>query len=54
MLTREQVEFLLELLRTKGIAFPLEKCRIAGETELKLLNLLDERLLKAVPDADSA
>lgn len=32
-MTKEIAEFLLEVLRTKGIAFPLEKCEIANRAE---------------------
>lgn len=37
MLTPEQAAFLLEMMQTKGIVFPLERCRIAAETQDALL-----------------
>lgn len=38
-LDAEQIAFLLELLNTKGIAFPIEKCALAARTNEDLANL---------------
>lgn len=39
-LTKEETAFLLELIRSPGIAFPLPKCRMAADVEKKLADSL--------------
>lgn len=48
MLTREQAEFLLDLLQTPGIAFPFAKCKIVVDTCAALI------LIAAPRDEDTA
>lgn len=43
MLKKEHLNFLLELLQTKGLAFPLDKTRIAADT----LDALNAEMEKA-------
>lgn len=45
MLNREQAAFLLELLDTPGIAFPIAKCRVASET-YEVLEQIAQRVPK--------
>jgi len=53
-LTRDQLELLLEIIQTKGVMFTLDKCLVAGETEVALKKALEQSTPPIVPNPDTA
>lgn len=42
VMKQKHYNFLLELLRTKGLAFTLDQCAVAAETEVLLIEALQQ------------
>lgn len=51
MFTREQLLFLQELLNTKGLVFPLDKCAMAASVNEALRQAIDKAAAPAAPVA---